>query len=135
MSKKVERTRNDNQWTESRFNSFVRSALRRAAWPPKYQAIRNAYVKDGINPKTRRKCKLHRCSQCDELFPQKDMQADHVIPVIGIEGFVDWNTYIDRLFCEKDGFKVMCKPCHKEITNEERIARAKYKKENNHEDT
>ena len=53
------------------------SALRRAQWPVKYEAIRSAFVRDGVNPATGRKCKLHKCSVCGELFPAKDMRADH----------------------------------------------------------
>ena len=49
------------------------SALRRAQWPVKYEAIRSAFVRDGVNPATGRKCKLHKCSDCGELFPAKDM--------------------------------------------------------------
>ena len=71
---------NSGQWTDARKRSFVMSALRGAKWPVKYEAIKNAYVKDGVNPATGRKCKLHKCAQCGNLFPQKDMAADHVNP-------------------------------------------------------
>lgn len=126
--KTVPKTRNGEQWTEARFNSFIRSALRRAQWPPRYQAIKNAYVKDGINPQTGRKCKLHKCIACNELFPQKDMQADHIEPVVPIEGFTDWNTFIKRLFVEVEGFQAVCKKCHKEITDKEKAQRAEYRR-------
>lgn len=119
---------NDGQWTAARFNSFIRSALRRAQWPPKYAAIKSAFVSNGVNPKTGRKCKLHRCCACNGLFPQKDVQADHIEPVVPIEGFTDWNTYIERLYVEKEGFQVMCKTCHKKITDEEKALRAAHKK-------
>lgn len=95
------------------------SSLRRAQWPPKYQAIKKAYVKDGKNPKTGRKCKLHKCEHCGNLFPQKDMQADHVNPVIPLTGFDSWDKVIERLFCEVDGYQAVCRECHKIKTKEE----------------
>jgi hypothetical protein len=47
---------NGGTWTKARMRSFVMSALRRAQWPVKFRAIKKAYVKDGINPATGRKC-------------------------------------------------------------------------------
>ncbi len=107
--------------------SFVMSALRRAQWPVKYAAIQKAFVKKGPNPATGRMCKLHRCSACGSLFPQSKMAADHIEPVIPINGFknegflgYDWNALIQRLYCEIDGFQALCKICHKEKTKLER---------------
>lgn len=57
--------------------------------------------------------------------------ADHVDPVIPIEGFGDkgwcWNTVIDRMqYCGLDGWQILCKSCHKEKTdNENKIRRKK----------
>lgn len=123
----VPRPRNGGEWTESRFRSFVFSALRGARWPQKFRCISRAYVKDGINPKTGRKCKLHKCPQCEELVTQNEMVADHVIPVVGPEGFIDWNTYIARLFVEADGFQAICRDCHKRITKHENQVRKETK--------
>jgi len=106
------------------------SALRRARWPVKYEAIRKAYVKDGINPQTGRKCKLHKCGSCGNLFPQSQMAADHIDPVIPIDGFTgekfldyNWTELIQRLFCEADALQVLCHLCHKLKTADERASR------------
>jgi len=120
----IPRPRNGGNWTEAQFRAFITRALRGARWPQKYECIRKACVGEGINPSTGRKCKLHLCPQCGGTFPQNQMQADHVVPVVGPEGFVDWNTYIERLFCEADGFSAICKDCHKRITEHERKLRA-----------
>ncbi len=125
----VDRPYADGQWTKARFISFVKSALRGARWPCKYECIKKAYVKDGVNPKTGKKCKLHLCPQCGEMLPQSSMQADHVIDVVGPEGFVDWNTYIERLFVDSNGFTAICKDCHKRITNHAKEIRKQYKHE------
>lgn len=123
------KTRNGRQWTEARFNSFVKSALRGAQWPPKYAAIKDAFVENGTNPKTGRQCKLHRCYRCDGVFPQNQMHADHIVPVVGPEGFQDWNTFISRLYVEKEGFRAICKACHKLKSGEENAARRLRKKQ------
>lgn len=124
--KDIPRPRNGGQWTEAKFHAFVKGALRKAMWPAKFAAIKQAYVKDGINPETGRKCKLHRCEDCKELFPQKGVQADHKIPVVGPEGFVSWDEYIKRLFCEKEGFRILCKECHYKVTQQEQKGRMFY---------
>lgn len=120
---KAPKPHNGGQWTDARKRSFIMSALRRAQWPPKYQAIKAAFVRDGINPATGRQCKLHKCEECGELFPAKDMQADHTQPVVPVTGFDSWDGVIERLFCEKEGFTAMCRSCHKAKTQAENAER------------
>lgn len=133
----VEKPYNGGEWTTARMRSFIMSALRRAMWPVKYRAIRDSYVEDGTNPKTGRRCRLHRCSECGDLFPQNQMQADHIKPVVPLEGFdnkvwleYDWNELLQRLYCEADGLQAVCKSCHKEKSLEERKKRNEYRKQN-----
>ena len=110
----IDRPRNGGQWSEARFTTFIKNALRSAAkrWGPKFACIKACYVEDGINPATGHKCKLHRCPQCNGLFPQGEIFADHITAVVGPEGFVDWNTFIERLFSEKEGYDACCRQCH-----------------------
>jgi 5-methylcytosine-specific restriction endonuclease McrA len=69
-------------------------------------------------------CKLHRCALCKELFPKGQLVADHVDPVVCPEqGFVNWDTYIARMFCEAEGFQAVCVPCHDAKTSRERAIR------------
>jgi 5-methylcytosine-specific restriction endonuclease McrA len=57
---------------------------------------------------------VYICAHCSELFRPKEIHVDHIDPVIEPSvGFVDWNTYIDRLFPKLSGFQVLCKACHK----------------------
>jgi hypothetical protein len=52
--------------------------------------------------------------------------VDHISPVVDPKkGFVSWDVYITRMFCEIDGLQVMCKPCHKIKTAEEKLERKK----------
>ena len=49
------------------------------------------------------------------------MQVDHVLPVIDPqEGFKSWDETVERMFCEKEGFQILCKSCHKSKSSEER---------------
>src|SRR5688572_3040895 len=119
-----ERPRNGGQWTDSRFRSFVTSALRSASrrWPPKYERLKGACVGVRKNPKTGRDAKHYLCAACEESFPQRDVQVDH-IEAIG--EFTSWDVFIERLFCEADNLQVLCKPCHKAKTIKERPLKLK----------
>lgn len=121
---------NDGEWTQARFNSFVKSALRTASikWPPRYKVLAEAFVGSKINPKSGRMCKHYKCNQCKNDFPQKEVEVNHILPVIPVTGFTTWDETIARMFCEKSGLEVCCKPCHKIITkqeNEERKSNGK----------
>lgn len=113
------------QWTTARFRSFIKSALRAASnrWAPKWECINDSFVRKGKSAKGRH-CKLHRCAHCEKLFPKGEMRADHIEPVVDPDiGFVDWNTYIERMFPERDGYQALCDGCHKIKTAEERKRR------------
>jgi 5-methylcytosine-specific restriction endonuclease McrA len=115
------KTYNNGQWTEARFNSFVKSALRSASqrWPPKYSVLSEACVGQKENPKSGRLAKFYLCNKCKGEFVAKEVEVNHILPVIPTSGFDSWDNVITRLFCERDNLEVLCKPCHKEITKQE----------------
>lgn len=82
-------------------------------WAPRSNAIKNARV--GRNQ--------YLCTSCEKIFPKKEIRIDHDQPVIGLDGFVDWNTYIPRLFCEEKNLKCLCLKCHNIKTSSERYER------------
>lgn len=53
-----------------------------------------------------------QCNHCEEWFKAKETQLDHIVPKgrYSKETFFVW---LDRLFCQADGFQVLCIPCHK----------------------
>lgn len=124
-----ERKYNNGEWTEARFNSFIKSALRSASqrWPPKYRVLSRACVGTKTNPRTGRLAKHYLCQSCKNEFVAKDVEVNHIIPVIPISGFDDWGKTIERLFCEEDGLEVLCKPCHKSLTKQENEERKRNK--------
>jgi 5-methylcytosine-specific restriction endonuclease McrA len=131
----LERPYNGGKWTEAKMRGFAMSALRRAAWPPKHEVIKRAFVEKGINPKTGKPCMLHRCEECHNLFPKGDMKADHKEPVIPIVhdwqqrigsflGY-DFNEVMRRLWIEEgEGWNVLCEQCHSKKTMLEKSERA-----------
>lgn len=121
------KTRNNGEWTEARYRGFIKSALRSASqrWPPKYQTLNEAYVGKKINPKSGRLAKHYKCNKCKEDFPMKEVEVNHIIPVVPLTGFDSWNMVIERMFCEKEHLEVLCKPCHKTLTKEENSERNK----------
>lgn len=117
---------NNGEWTVGRFRSFIISSARAAMrrWPPKWQALKNASVGKMENKATGRQAEHYKCAGCERLFLARDVQVDHITPVVEpAVGFVDWETYFDRLFCEVDNLQVLCKKCHNKKTKEERAER------------
>lgn len=54
---------------------------------------------------------------------------DHVLPVVDpVIGFVDWNTYIPRMYPMEDGFQPLCNTCHDVKTLSENKGRRRKKK-------
>jgi 5-methylcytosine-specific restriction endonuclease McrA len=120
--------RNGGQWTEARFRSFVTSALRAASrrWPPKYKALKEAFVGRKVNAKTGKLAMHYECSECKQHFVAADVQVDHIKPVVDPKkGFTTWDNFIERMFCEADNLQVLCKPDHKIKTDQEKLERKK----------
>jgi len=94
--------------------------LRRISYryPARYAAMNRVKISYG----------KYACNLCRGVFSRKDTQVDHIEPVVGVKGFVDWNTYIARLFPEESGYQVLCKPCHQVKSQGENKIRRNVKK-------
>ena len=125
--------RNGGKWTEAKWHAFIKGGLRQLSsrWPPSYQCMNDAYTRTKVNAATGRMAKHYRCADCGGEFPAKDVARDHVDPVVDpTKGFVGWDELIQRMFCEADGFQVLCKTCHKKKTDQEKqIAKERRKNE------
>lgn len=124
----TDKKRNGGEWTEARFKSFVTSALRAASrrWPPKYKALKEAFAGRKVNAKTGKLAMHYTCAACNKLYVATDVQVDHIKPVVDPKkGFVSWDSFIDCMFCEIENLQVMCKPCHKIKTDQEKLERKK----------
>ena len=117
MPRRVERTRNGGTWTEAKFWGWLRSGLRRMSirWAPRSQVLLAAR-----RPNESDNAKLkweYQCHQCSGWFPRKEVEADHIIPAGTLKCLEDLPGFVDRLFCEVDGFEVKCKECHHKKTH------------------
>lgn len=132
------KTRCSGEWTEAKFNSFIKNQLRRATlkWAPINQCLKNATTKRGFK----------KCNGCAKEVPvtvsekgkrsrTKNVFVDHVKPIIDpAVGFTTWDDCINRMFCELDNLQVLCKDCHDIKTNEEKeIAKQRRAKEKGNE--
>lgn len=126
------KTRCNGQWTEARFTSFVKGALRQASvkWAPIQSVLAKARTRRGF----------YHCALCEQEVPAttrdgrkrvKNVHVDHIHPVIDpAKGFESWDKVVERLFCEEDGLRVLCAACHKTVTDEEKqIAKERRAKE------
>jgi 5-methylcytosine-specific restriction endonuclease McrA len=115
------KTRAGGTWSEARYFSFIRSNLRRAwsKYPVKYAAKKAVELpNDGRYDK--RTKKMYPCSECGEIFKGSEVEVDHILPAGSLKTYQDLPGFVERLFCEIDNLRVVCKPCHKEITAKER---------------
>jgi len=82
-------------------------------WPARFEALKNA--KRPCEGKGRQKFE-YQCNKCKEWFPQKEVEVNHIIPCGSLKSWEELVPFTQKLFCHVDGFEVVCKPCHKEIT-------------------
>ena len=123
--------RNNGKWTEARFRSFIRGGLRSISmrWPPKNRVKQNARVERGVYLCAGYERGSHEVPVSLPPKPGNKRRinnsvVDHVEPVVDPKhGFVSWDELIKRLFCEADGFQILCHECHKNKTSDERKIR------------
>lgn len=100
---------------------FIINLLRRGTflWKPRGDKLKEARVARG----------LYKCEQCNNTFSSKEIKLDHIEPVVDVKlGFQTFDIYIDRMFCEKDGFQALCNSCHDGKTQVEKELRKTYKR-------
>ncbi len=113
-------------WNSTRYWGFIRSALRKAfaKYPPRYQTV--AASKGGRNQ--------YVCASCGQVYGKKDVAVDHITPCGTLRKYSDLPSFVERLFCGREGLQVLCKSCHYTKTMYERgmtdadIAVAKFRR-------
>lgn len=123
--KPVKKIKKPQKKREFNVKGYVFGALRKIwRWHPvRRQALALAKVSGNMFKED-----MFTCAKCDEVFPKKQVQVDHINPVIDPKrGFLDWNTYIDRLLnVTIHDVQILCKDCHQLKTQaESAIRRAK----------
>ena len=105
---------------------FLIPTLRRSSyrWKPRTEANKNARLERGV----------YQCAMCQGEFKSGETVIDHVDPVVCIEnGWQGWEEYIERMFCEEEGFQVLCKTCHSIKTKMEEDMRKKFRRDKKNE--
>lgn len=110
-------------WTEARYRTFIRSAIRAATmkWPPAQHAWKLAQRPSQLDDK---RVKFeYQCKDCGGWFKRKDCENNHIVPSGVMMTGMDHSTigdYVDRSFSSIDGYEILCKPCHLLKTTQQR---------------
>jgi hypothetical protein len=121
---RVPKTRAGGLWTEARYFSFLRSALRRASskWPVKFQ-VKNEHRRNKP-PLTEGRHKFeYQCAKCKKWYQDKEVAIDHIEPAGSLKKYGDLPRFVETLFCEADNLQILCHPCHTVKTAKERKER------------
>jgi hypothetical protein len=121
---------NGGLWTPARFNAFIKSGLRSMTyrWGPKNEAKKDANTRRGYYMCVGYGIPAHEITT-SVIHKDKrvsNVHVDHIDPVIDPDtGFTSWDAVIKRMFCEKEGFQILCRECHYNKTQDERKRRKK----------
>ena len=112
-------------------NAAIRGAIRRifSRSPVKIEVLKKVrrevprFCKDGTRAK--RDAVQYLCNVCKSWVGSTKVEVDHIVPVVEVneKGFVDWNIFVERLFCGPENLQVICDPCHDKKTHEEQMRR------------
>ena len=118
----VSKHRAGGRWSEARYFSFIRSALRKASmrYPVKTDCLLAARRDKTEASGEGRHTYEYECAGCRGFFQGKDVSVDHLIGAGSLKTFDDLAGFTERLFCEVGGLQVLCKSCHQTKTNHER---------------
>lgn len=108
------------EWTEARFWSFVRSALRAGfnRWPPKWKVLEAA--KRPYKGKNKQQKWEYQCASCSQWVKGKDISVDHVTPAGALSNYDHLVPFVQRLAVGTSKLQALCKSCHKAKTAKER---------------
>jgi len=119
MKKLKDRPFNGGTLTEAAFFGWIRSGLRRMSirWRPKNEVL--AEIRRPKENGGRSKWE-YPCKTCKQWFIRAHVEVNHIIPCGSLKSFGDIGPFCQRLFCEKDGFEILCLDCHKKLTYNEK---------------
>ena len=120
--------------------SWITQQLRRLSlrWPPRGRALKASrrelprkIKKDGTPYKKANY--EYQCNICKEWFRNKDIELDHINPVVDVKSEAMseeefYSTFIMGLFCYEDNFQVVCSKCHTKKSKKENKTRKITKK-------
>jgi len=116
---------NGGTWTQARMMSFIRSNLRLASrkWGPIRMTkanARRAYTGDNKRQKWE-----YKCDECGGWFKGSQTAVHHKNPCGTLKDWGDIETFCRNMFCEEDGFIVLCDGCHAIAHEKEKDVKAR----------
>jgi hypothetical protein len=111
-------------------DELVMKAVNQIVWPrwrAKHEAMKRACYYKTVGHRRRI---FYKCELCGrEGLERGDVQTDHILPRVPVEGYDNLIAWLERTLCEADGLQVICKdPCHKEKTAKEAGQRAEVRR-------
>lgn len=116
---RVAKLRNNFTLSEAGFWSLIRSSLRNSSrwWKPIAEAKKRA---KRVKINGGRQKFEYQCNGCNTWFSEKEIAVDHIIEAGSLTCGEDLKGFVERLFCEVDGFQILCnkrndgiESCHK----------------------
>lgn len=103
--------------------AFIKPIIERATvrWPPRRAAMVAARRISQLADK-RTKWE-YQCNHCKDWFKSSQINLDHVVPK-GKYSQALFSSWLDKCLCEKEGWQVLCIPCHKVKTAHEQATGA-----------
>lgn len=111
---RVPRTRAGGEWTEARYFTFIRTALRDASYkryPPLVRQALELVKRKSQNKENPRLKFEYQCRICGLWYARKVVRVDHIVPCGSLKKFSDLPGFVERLFCEPSGLQVLCVDC------------------------
>lgn len=92
-------------------------------------ALRALWLRSPMRNECAKRARIHgtgysRCESCADHVRGSEIEIDHVVPVGETPGMglsdTTWDGFIARLFCDAEGLRALCSPCHKARTKAQR---------------
>ena len=115
------KTRGNGTLTEAQFWAKIRAALRSASryWLP--GTICKKEAKRVYKGPNKRQKVEYVCNSCKLGFQEKEIAIDHILPAGSLNKSSDLSGFVERLFCEKNVFQILCHKCHSIKTLQDKI--------------
>lgn len=105
---RVEKPFNHGTQSKAAFFGSIRAALRNSSrwWKP--IAACKANAKRPYKGSSKLQKYEYQCNICKEYFSEKEIAIDHIVEAGSLKDYNDLPGFVERLFCEVDGFQCLC---------------------------
>lgn len=95
--------------------------------------LRRAWLRNPVRSAVLQAARIGRgiyvCNICSGITRYKDIKIDHIEPVVDpAVGWVSFDEFILRLFCDAENLQAICEKCHLDKTRLEREIRKNTRK-------